>query len=1004
MNRFVALLTVLLAPCTALAQPPSFLNFESGQVRPLAMSEDGTALYVVNTPDDRLEVFDLTGAEPTLRQSVAVGLEPVAVAVESPGRVWVVNHLSDSVSIVDVASSPPRVVRTLLVGDEPRDVVFAGPGRRRAFVTTAHRGQNTPDPRGAYDTPGIGRADLWVFDADDLGARLGGTPLTVLSMFGDVPRALAVDPTGTRVYAAVFLSGNRTTIVPEGAVCDGGPSVTSCSFGGVSYPGGLPAPVTNHEGVLGPEVGLIVRQAGAGLPWLDELGRDWSAAVRFELTDEDVFAIDAMADPPEVVDSYEGVGTVLFGMAVHPSSGDVYVANTEAMNEVRFEGSGAYVRETMARPGDQPASVRGHLHEARVTRIAGGAVTPLSLNPHLDYDTTPTADDRWATIATPSAVAFSGDGSTLYVAALGSSSIATLPTSELEAGAVGTDPDRSIFLRDPWPGGPTGLVVDDARGRIYALTRFDNSVTTVDLETREVVARARMHSPEPADVVVGRPVLYDALLSSSNGESSCASCHVFGDNDGLAWDLGDPDGDVLPNPNPRGEIGGSEPFHPLKGPMTTQSLRGLADHGPMHWRGDRTAGHVGGDPLDEVGAFEAFNVAFDGLLGRDEGLLDAADMARFAQFATQIVYPPNPIRRLDNSLRDDEARGRQIYFERGGIDAISTCNGCHVLDRAQGFFGGDGRTTFESETQELKVPHLRNAYTKVGMFGIPAVRFLDSLTSFEDTGPQVRAYGLLHDGSIDTAQRFMHASVFSFRDEGERADVAAFTMAFDSTLPPIVGQQVTLDATADAQTLARRDLLVARAQTPLTWPGGATTRECDLVVRGVVDGEARGFWLEADGRFHSDRAADASLAPAELWALATGDDVLTATCAPPGSGARRAYDRDEDGARDADELDAGDDPADRVETPIPNPEIGTPPMPMEDGGPPDLDAGVTPGDDAGSMTPPGTDAGPPPPGDDPADCGCRAVGRRDGAAPMLPLLLLGLLWRRGRIRGSGTRR
>ena len=37
-------------------------------------------------------------------------------------------------------------------------------------------------------------------------------------------------------------------------------------------------------------------------------------------------------------------------------------------------------------------------------------------------------------------------------------------------------------------------------------------------------------------------------------------------------------------------------FHPMKGPMTTQSLRGMANHGPMHWRGDRTGGNdPGGD-------------------------------------------------------------------------------------------------------------------------------------------------------------------------------------------------------------------------------------------------------------------------------------------------------------------------------------------------------------------------------------------------------------------------
>src|SRR5438552_7360925 len=35
----------------------SFTLFESGQVRPLALSQDGHHLFAVNTPDHRLEVF-----------------------------------------------------------------------------------------------------------------------------------------------------------------------------------------------------------------------------------------------------------------------------------------------------------------------------------------------------------------------------------------------------------------------------------------------------------------------------------------------------------------------------------------------------------------------------------------------------------------------------------------------------------------------------------------------------------------------------------------------------------------------------------------------------------------------------------------------------------------------------------------------------------------------------------------------------------------------------------
>ena len=130
MRALISSLALAAITIPAAAQPPSYLNFEAGAVRPAALSPDGARLFVVNTPDDRLEIFDLSGALPRHAGSVPVGLSPVAVAAPSDARVWVVNHLSDSVSVVDVASTPPRVLATLLVGDEPSDIVFAGDRKR----------------------------------------------------------------------------------------------------------------------------------------------------------------------------------------------------------------------------------------------------------------------------------------------------------------------------------------------------------------------------------------------------------------------------------------------------------------------------------------------------------------------------------------------------------------------------------------------------------------------------------------------------------------------------------------------------------------------------------------------------------------------------------------------------------------------------------------------------------------------------------------------------------
>src|SRR6185369_8675348 len=112
--------------------------------------------------------------------------------------------------------------------------------------------QNRPsDPQ--LTTASVGRADVWVFDATSLGTSLGGTPLTIVTLFGDTPRALAASADGSRVYAAIFFSGNRTTTIHEGAVCNGGAAAGPCDQGGFTMPGGVPGPNVNFEGVTGPE-------------------------------------------------------------------------------------------------------------------------------------------------------------------------------------------------------------------------------------------------------------------------------------------------------------------------------------------------------------------------------------------------------------------------------------------------------------------------------------------------------------------------------------------------------------------------------------------------------------------------------------------------------------------------------------------------------------------------------------------------------------------------------
>lgn len=910
-----------------------FTLFESGQVRPLAMDPTGHLLFAVNTPDNRLEIFrilpDLHPEGPIrLVGSVQVGLEPVAVAARSRTEVWVVNHLSDSISIVDVASPQNAYVkRTLLVGDEPRDVVFAGADGDRAFVTTAHRGQNSPiDPQ--LTTPGVGRADVWVFDAGNLGSSFGGDPLTILTLFTDTPRALATSADGSRVYAAGFHTGNQTTTV--------------FSFSVNNAPGspGLPAPDTNVQGLPKPKEGLIVKYDGEH--WRDEAsGSIWDEWVRLDLPDRDVFTIDATANPPvEIAEqAYSGVGTILFNMVTHPVSGKVYVTNTEARNERRFEGPGVF-------SGGE--TVRGRLHQARITVLESDAegpqAAPRHLNKHIDYDDCcdplPNAvNDR--SLAQPTDLAISDDGSTLYVAAFGSAKVGVFSTAELENDSFVPDSADHIELSG---GGPSGLALDEQRSRLYVLTRFDNTVSVIDVGSRRETARHALFNPEPEHIRAGRPFLYDARLSS-NGEASCASCHVFGDLDSLAWNLGNPDGTVLDNPgpllDPQELFAGFSDFHPMKGPMTTQSLRGMANHGAMHWRGDRNGNNevlVSEQPntglFDERQAFREFNPAFEGLLG-GPAQLPPEDMDAFTDFVLEITYPPNPIRHLDNSLTPSQQRGRDHFFREDVAELnlffpgnFTSCNGCHVLDPdgnskygvdKPGFFGADGKGIVDSGgLQHIKAPHFRNLYQKVGMFGLPEFPALPPSFDHSHQGEQIRGFGFTHSGDVPTIFAFLSSVVFSdvinpngfpFGPPGDslRRDVESFLFAFPSNMAPVVGQQATLDRDSDSDAQTRVDLLLDRAAT--------SPAECEVVATTWFGGQEESYLYLADhGVFAPDENDARSLSDADLRQRALIRPV-TYTCVPVGSGQRIGLDADLDGCYDRSEKAAGTDPRDASSVP-----------------------------------------------------------------------------------------
>ncbi len=799
MKHRLALALAFLAALAEDASGQSFVNYECGATAPVRLSADGGRMYVVDPTGDHLSVFDLSDpSRPFLVVEVPVGLAPVSVQPRTRDEVWVVNQLSDSVSVVDVAAR--RVVATLRVVDEPSDVVFAG---GRAFVTAATRDE------------------VQVFDAATR------APLGAVAVFGKDPRALATSPDGSKVYAVVQRSGNGTTVLPDS----------------VAPP---PPPPTNPQLPAAPQQGLVVR---ADDP-------QWSNLVPYSLPDHDVVEIDAAS--MSVTRYFDAVGTTNTAVAVHPTTGDLWVANLDARNLVRFE----------------PA-LRGHAIDSRLTRITTGptpTVTPYDLNAGIDYTVLPNPVAKATALAEPFGVAIDAAAGRVYVAAHGTDRVGVLDATTgavLHRVEVGATPGAVVDTRDKR--GPRGLALHPTAARLYVLNALSSTLTVVDTQSLTVLDEQPLATvdPMPAWMREGRKFLYDSKLSG-NGTMSCAACHIDGDTDGLSWDLGDPSGvlesQVPPQPFPFSF--GLQAFHPMKGPMATQTLRGLDNVGVLHWRGDRAD-------------FHSFNPTFDDLMGGAQ--LPAPDMNSFAAFATAIAFPPNPNQLLDRSLRTtppgaNEADGLQAFNHPISFGALGvlTCNVCHTLPTGTNGFVVSA-SILQTE-QQLKVAQLRNMYRKTGFRSAP--------------GPQKSGIGFTHDGAMDTLTNFLNLPVFNPWPAQDMDDIVAFLDALDTGTAPLVGFERALTQANAADPLLAQDVQLLKTR--------ALAGDIELVARGVVDGVALGLLYEpSTGLFQADVPGAGPYTTATLQQKAqSGAAALQLLGVTPGSGERLSRDRDQDGVLD----------------------------------------------------------------------------------------------------------
>jgi len=478
--------------------------------------------------------------------------------------------------------------------------------------------------------------------------------------------------------------------------------------------------------------------------------------------------------------------------------------------------------------------------------------------------------------------------------------------------------------------GPTGLALNDDQELLYVLNKFEATLSIIDTASFTLLNTVALFDPSPAAIKIGRRHLYDTHLNSGLGHIACASCHVDARLDRLAWDLGDPSGAMKAfDQNCQSTF--CEDWHPMKGPMTTQTLQDIIGKEPHHWRGDRFG-------------LEEFAGAFKNLQGADQPL-PAAEMQEFEDFLATIYFPPNPFRTITNELPTNlplpghyssgvfspagqplppgNAQSALSVF-RPGFPGSLGCANCHTVPIGIGTDGVNSGNTvvplppgpdgehhhvvvaFQGTSNvSIKIPQLRNLYDRVG---------------FETT--QLRnlaGFGFLHDGSVDSINRFL--TIFSFNSDQKFADMVAFMLSFSGSELPLGSPATPLEppGTASQDTHAAVGRQTTLIDTVTTTPEQlnfidtvialADAEAVGVVVKGTQNGIPRGYAYLGNGWLQSDRAME-TVSVGVLESLAAPGSELTFTVVPWGSQMRIGIDRDFDGHFDRDELDGCSNPAD----------------------------------------------------------------------------------------------
>jgi len=260
-------------------------------------------------------------------------------------------------------------------------------------------------------------------------------------------------------------------------------------------------------------------------------------------------------------------------------------------------------------------------------------------------------------------------------------------------------------------------------------------------------------------------------------------------------------------------------------------------------------------------------------------MLSGTDMDAYRDFIDTIRFQPNPNQNLDRTLPasfdgGDPIAGLNTYINETG------CNACHTLPTGSNGLVIPGAIL--QETQDFKVPQLRNVYQKVNLDRSPGA-------------VSIGGFGLVHDGEDDGMFMFLSRPVFGSLSTNtvQKQNLGAFVQCLDTGMAPAVGysRTVTPVNVGDGDVVTDWSLL----------EGQADLGNVDLIGKGTVNGIHCGLLYQSGStNYLSDRAGLGPFTRMDLETAVAGGDTITLMGVPVGSGTRMGVDRDLDGTFDGD--------------------------------------------------------------------------------------------------------